>query len=272
MKVGGRQFNRPVGRRILGLIALGALLVGLQRIGWTKPLNVIADYTITPVNSWFAGLGRGGNGFFGTVTKIGQLASQNAGLTAANADLRQRVSQDAELKVENAELRRVLNFSESHNFNLVVARVVAYQPDNFRQFLTINRGSRDGVKVGQAVVGEGILVGNISNVTPTSAEVFLVSDPDFRVAALSQESRATGIVSGQLGGGLLLDQVAQSDTISPGDTVITSGLGGEFPPGLIIGTIDSISTAKGAVFQSAKLSNGLTLSRLDLVSVITGEK
>ncbi len=272
MKVGGRQFNRPVGRRILGLILLGALLVGLGRFGWTKPLNVVADYTVNPIGSWFAGLGRGSNGFFGTIGKASRLAANNAELTGDNADLRQRVSQDAELKVENAELRRVLNFSESHDFNLVVARVVAYQPDNFRQFLTINRGSRDGIKVGQAVVGEGILVGNISEVAPTSAKVFLVSDPDFRVAGLSQESRATGIVSGQLGGGLLMDQIAQSDTITPGDTIITSGLGGEFPQGLIIGKVDSISTAKGAVFQSAKLSNGLVMSKLDLVSVITGAK
>lgn len=266
------NLHRPAGRRIVGLILLAAVLVGAQKQGWLSPLRVVSDYTIAPIGSWFAGLGRGTGGFFGTLGTASRLAEENARLRSENSDLKTRISQDAELKVENAELRRQLNFNENSPFELVEARVIAYQPDNFRQFLTVNRGSRDGLKEGQAVVSQGTLVGKISEVSLSSAKVFLVSDPDFKVAAISQESRASGIVSGQLGGGLLMDKIPQSDTISPGDSAITSGLGGEFPKGLIIGRIESVSSAKGDVFQSARISNGLQLARLDLVAVAVGRK
>ncbi len=262
------NFNRPAGRRILGLVLAGALLVGAQREGWLGPLHVVTDYTVAPIGSWFAGLGRGTGGFLSTAGDLSHLASDNSRLEAEVADLRTQLSQDAELKVENANLRRQLNFNENSSLKLVLARVVAYQPDNFRQFLTINRGTGDGLKVGMAVISEGVLVGKISEVSRSGAKVFLVSDPDFRVAGLCQETRATGIISGQIGGGLLMDKIAQSDTIQPGNTVITSGLGGEFPRGLIIGRVDSVSSSKGAVFQSARLSSGLSLPKLELVSVV----
>lgn len=266
------NLHRPAGRRILGLVLLGAVLVGAQQTGLLKPLNVVADYTIVPVGSFFSGLGRGSGGFFGTLGKVGGLASQNTKLEQEVADLRRKLSEDAELKVENSALRKQLDFKESSPYQLVTARVVGYQPDSFRQFLTINRGSADGIKVGMPVASEGSLVGKISEVSRSSSKVFLVSDPDFRVAAIAQESRAAGVVRGQIGGSLLLDKVAQSEALTPGDTAITSGLGEEFPRGLIIGRIESVSGSEGAVFQSAKIAPSLRFTKLNFISVMIEAK
>lgn len=265
------SLHKPVGRRILGLIVAGALLVGAQRAGWLSPLKVVADYTITPIGSFFAGLGRGADNWWETAGNLSRLAAENKRLERENTELRRRLSEADELKAENASLRRELNFSQGSPFKLLTAKVTAYQPDNFRQFLTLNRGSSDGVKVGLAIVSEGVLVGKISEVSRTSSKVFLLSDPDFRVAAIAQTSRASGIVRGQIGGGLLMDKIPQSDAIEVGDTVISSGLGGEFPGGLIIGRVESVDSAKGAVFQSARVSSSLRLSKLELVSVILEE-
>lgn len=264
------NLHKPAGRKILGLVLLGAVLVGAQQAGYLKPLGVVADYTIAPIGSFFSGLGRGSGGFFGTLGQVSGLAAKNAKLEAEVTDLRRKLSQDAELKVENSALRRALQFQESSSFNLVTARVITYQPDNFRQFLTINRGSADGLKVGMPVASEGSLVGKISEVSRSSAKVFLLSDPDFRVAGVAQESRASGIVRGVIGGSLLIDKVAQSEVLTPGDTVITSGLGAEFPRGLIIGRIESVSGSEGEVFQAAKVAPSLRFTKLDFVSVIAG--
>lgn len=263
------NLHRPVGRRILGLILLGAVLVGVQQAGWLRPLKVVSDYTVAPVGSWFAGLGRSSGNFLGTIGRLGDLAADNSRLESEVLDLRRKLSEDAELKVENAALRRQLDFNESSPFKLVTARVVAYQPDNFRQFLTINRGSNEGIKTGMAVTSEGSLVGKISEVSRSSAKVFLLSDPDFRVAALAQESRASGIVRGLIGGSLFMDKVAQSEALQLGDTLVTSGLGGEYPKGLIIGKIETISNPKGAVFQSARITPSLRLTKLEFVAVVT---
>jgi rod shape-determining protein MreC len=228
----------------------------------------VLGYALSPVGRVFSSTGSGVGGFFHTAGQVSSLAEDNARLSRQVAELRQRLSDDAELRVQNDVLRRQLNFGSTRADQLVPAQVVAYQPDNFRQYLTINRGSSDGLKEGMAVVSEGFLVGKIAEVGPKTAKVFLVIDPTFRVNGLSQETRATGTVHGQIGSGLTMEKIAQSDTIHPGDTIITSGLGGDLPRGLMIGHVESVSSSDNAVFQSAQVASDLKFAKLEIVFVV----
>jgi rod shape-determining protein MreC len=261
---------RPA-RRVIALVVAGSALAAAGWLGWLSPLRSVADYTIFPIAAGFARAGAGAGRFLALVGGVRDLAATNNRLEAEVAALRTRLSQDAELRLENETLRRQLNFNQAGSGQLVAARVVSYQPDNLRQYLTINRGTRDGLKAGQAVVAEGSLVGKISEVSLASAKVFLITDPEFKVGGLDQETRATGTVKGQIGSGVVMDKIAQSDQVKPGDTIITSGLGGEFPKGIIIGRVESVNTQGNAVFQSAQIASGLRLPKLEVVFVETGQ-
>lgn len=144
---------------------------------------------------------------------------------------------------------------------------MAYAGDNARRTLVIDRGSRDGVAPGQAVVSSGSLVGKIERVTDGTAVVFLVSDPEFRVQAISQTDRARGIIRGQLGTGLRLEQVAQSDQLTAKDTILTAG-SDRVPKGILIGQVETIDRSDNELFQAANVRSSLNMSRLELVFVI----
>jgi rod shape-determining protein MreC len=152
----------------------------------------------------------------------------------------------------------------------VAAEVVSAQPDSFRQFITINKGSKAGLAVGMAAMSEGVLVGIVNDVQASSAHVMLVTDPQFKLTAKDQDTNAIGIISGQLGGGLSMDKIGQTDTVKPGDTVTTSGLCGLVPVGLYIGQVQSVDTRANVVFQSAQVATTVRVSALRFVFVVVG--
>lgn len=259
------------GQRIIVIIAAGLVLVLANARGWLSPLHRLAAATISPISGVFNHSGSSVGSFFGLVGSIKDLGAENRQLAAENADLRQKLAEDAELRQQNDALRKQLSFGETAARKLIPAEVVSYQPDNFRQFITISRGKADGISVGMAVIAEGSLVGKVNEVSDHEAKVFMVTDPNFKVGGLDQDSRATGTVSGQLGTGLVMDKIAQNDSVKPGDTIITSGLGGELPKGIIIGRIESVDQKDNAVFQTAQIVSSLKFTRLELVFVMGGQ-
>jgi rod shape-determining protein MreC len=262
--------RRKSRRGVMAAVTGGVLLVIAGALGWLAPVKSATGYLLGGAAGSFARAGSRTGNFLATVGSIKDLSSENAQLRAEVAQLRERLSEDAELRQQNEALRKQLSFGEAAPRQLIPAEVIGYQPDNFRQFLTIGRGSKDGLKEGMAVIAEGSLVGKVAEVTATSAKVFLVTDPNFRVNGLDQETRATGTVRGQIGTGLLMEKIAQSETVRPGDTIISSGLGGELPRGLIIGRVESVNQHDNAVFQTARIVSSLKFPRLELVFVVAG--
>lgn len=260
--------KRRGAKKVLAMVIGAGLLAWIGSGKGLKPLAATANALSNPFVSAFTDTGRSIGNFFATVGSIKDLSARNVQLEREIARLKELLAQDAELRAENARLTKQLGFSRPDDAKLVPAQVTAYQPDNFRQFITIAGGSRQGIKTGQAVVADGVLVGSVVEVMPDSAKVFLVSDPNFRVNGLVQESRATGTVHGQIGSGLIMEKIAQSDQIKPGDTILTSGLGGELPKGIIIGRVESVNQKDNAVFQTALINTGLNLQRLELVFVV----
>lgn len=260
--------RRKGARNIVILVAAGAILVAANSRGYLGFVKSFGGRGVSAIGGWFSQAGNSTGDFVHLVTSVRELNSELDQLRRENATLRTKLSEDDELRHENEVLRRQLGFGETATRRLVPAQVVGYQPDSFHQYLLIGRGSREGVEVGMAVVSEGVLVGKISEVSVSTAKVFLVIDPEFKVNGLDQETRATGTVKGQLGTGLIMDKIAQSDAIHPGDTIITSGLGGELPKGIIIGRVESINQSDNAIFQTAQIASVLKFNRLELVFVV----
>lgn len=254
--------------RIIITITIGFVVVILGWLGTLRPVTGVLSAVSSPVMRMMRISGGGTGGFFGFMGQIKDLNQQNTQLQHEINDLRQQLAQDAQLRVQDAELKQQLNFSQTSSRQLVTAEVIAYQPDNFRAFVTINRGMRDGLANGMAVISQGFLVGKLTDVQDATAKVFLSIDPDFRVAVADQNGTATGIVQGQIGSGLVLHDVPQDQQIKPGDTLVTSGLGGDFPRGLIVGQIEAIDHQDNAIFQSAQVISSIKINQLDLVFVV----
>jgi rod shape-determining protein MreC len=257
-------------RRIWLTVLVGAVLVAAGLLGMLGPLRWAFNHSVVPAGSGLSALGSSAAEALSNVGQVRNLARDNSKLEVANAGLRQRLAEDAEIRRDNVSLRKQLGLDVAGAPPEVAAEVVAFQPDSYRQFVTINKGSRAGIKSGMAVLSQGVVMGTISDVQSTTARVMLVTDPEFSLTAKDQDSNATGIVRGQLGSGLVMDDIAQSDTVKVGDTVTTSGLGGVVPAGLLIGQLQSVNTRSNAVFQSADVQTSLKVNNLRFAFVVTG--
>jgi rod shape-determining protein MreC len=260
-----------VNQRLFGLLVFGVTLVLLGALGTLGPLKAAGGFVSRPVAGALSGAGNTVAGLWDVLGSAGSLASENQKLRSEVASLRQQASANAEVKAQNEELRQQLNVGAVRSDNLIAAEVIGYQPDNFRQFITIGRGSSDGLTTGMAVVSQGALVGTIQEVTTTTAKVFLLIDPNFRVTALDQNApnRPTGTIHGQIGNGLVMDKIAQTETIQPGDTIVTNGTGSEIPKGLIVGRVQTVDKKDNGVFQTAQVTSDVPFNRLEIVYVVS---
>jgi rod shape-determining protein MreC len=211
-------------------------------------------------------------------TRVEELQAQVDALTVENVRLR-------EYEAEVQQLRALLNFVSEYPISAslgaeVISReacdtfpcgdVVGVEPNPYLRYVTINVGTLQGVGIGMPVVSGGAgLIGRVAQVGPRTAEVQLLTDTDSAVAALLQTSRVTGLVVGQPDGTLRMEYIPQEENIDVGDIVLTSGLGGFMPKGLVIGQVTEVLQMDYALFQSAVVRPAIDLSRLELVLVIT---
>jgi rod shape-determining protein MreC len=251
-------------------MAIGALVVLIGLAGRLGPVVWVFDHTLVPIGSGLTQLGSATSADLGNIANIRNLEKQNLSLELQNQQLRQQLAQDAQSVQENQMLRNQLGLDAAGAPKEIAASVVAFEPDSFRGFITINKGTRSGIATGMAVLSQGILIGTIHDVGSSTARIMLVTDPDFKMAAEDQNTNADGVVSGQIGGGLTMGMIGQTDTVHAGDTIVTSGLGGTVPAGLVIGQIESINTSANVVFQSAQVQTQINLSNLRFAFVVVG--
>jgi rod shape-determining protein MreC len=133
----------------------------------------------------------------------------------------------------------------------------------------IDKGSAAGIAVGMPViVSEGILVGKVEEVSDYSAKISLLTNSSSIVNAVDLNTEAKGVVRGEYGLGIILDLVSQADVLNEGDDVITSGLGGNYPRGLLIGRIQEFGFTADKLFQQAVIMPKVKYSELQMVAVI----
>jgi len=125
------------------------------------------------------------------------------------------------------------------------------------------------MRKGMAVVSPTGVVGQVVAVTPWSSKVLLVTDPSSGVDVLVQRTRSRGIVSGSLDDGPIMKYVQRSEDIQEGDRLVTSGLGGVFPKGLFVGTVDEVRKTSFGMFQHVGVSLAVDLSRIEEVLVVS---
>lgn len=195
-----------------------------------------------------------------------KLASEISLLKKENAELK-------EVNTEAQSLRDLLHYKENNQQTAVLATVIARSPSNWSKTIVLNRGEGDGLKIGSAVIDADAVVGQVISLTQDTAEVLLLTDYLSSIDALLQDSRISGIVEGRGVKMLNMNYVIKFKDylVQPGETVVTSGLDGVFPKGIVIGVVEKVNPDATGLFQQISLKPRVDLLRLEHVLVLTTE-
>jgi rod shape-determining protein MreC len=234
---------------------LGALLMWLMR-----PLQIASQGTA----NW--------------ITSLQENYDTLAGFRSENERLRKRVQsleverqKLLEAQATNLRLKQLLDFRSHLSGAAVTASIIANSASSWFQSCLLDKGSADGVRKGMAVVTPLGVVGQVVAVTPRTAKVLLLTDPNSGIDVLVQRTRARGIVSGSLDNGTVLKYVKRSEDIQEGDRLITSGIDGVFPKGLMVGAVIKVHKQHLGLFQFVEVLPAVQSSRVEEVLVVAAE-
>lgn len=248
----------------LRLLACLALAIGLMvmdhRGGWLSTVRARAELLVQPL--WrLAGLpAKLGDSMRDDAASRARLARENRVLRNALLISGARMARLQAAAAENARLRGLLGAAEQGGLDVQLAPILDISLDPTRQRLVLDVGSRQGVSVGQAVIDAGGLLGQVIDVQPTSATVLLLTDPDHAVPVVVSRNGIRLVAYGR-GDRLELANIPVSSDVKVGDAIITSGLGGRFPPGFPIGTITALRRDESRAFLIGDLRPAAQLDR-----------
>ncbi|WP_233486964.1 MULTISPECIES: rod shape-determining protein MreC [unclassified Halanaerobium] len=213
-------------------------------------------------------------GYFSALFSINDLIEENRRLKKEIASIdRQKMIIQSVIR-ENNRLRSMLSFKEANDFEVLGAEVIGNSSTNWEKKIIINRGAEDGIRNRMPVITyNGFLVGKIDYVGSNSSHVMLVNDSEFVVGGIisREDSRAIGLIRGSVGGKKMniMDNIAWNEDIAVGDTVVTSGLSNNYPPGLKIAEITEVTADNYGVSQKAELQLFADTVTIEEVLVIT---
>jgi rod shape-determining protein MreC len=206
------------------------------------------------------------------VEKIKETKIENDKLANENLKFRFKLSQLKEIENENKTLREELELNKKVKFQTEATLVLGQNLSQNRRIIYLDKGEKNGFSEGDSVVlSDGILIGKITKVYPTSAEAELILDKNNRINAEIQEIGIKGIVQGEYGTSVIMGMIPQSAEVKENQTVITSGLGGEFPRGLLIGRIKEVEMTIDRLFQQASIESPVEFRDLRMVWVINNK-
>ena len=227
-------------------------------------------YTVTyPAQKILATTAQKISGFGDTISSIGKLQKENETLFKENIKLQSEIAKLKNVATENEYLRRELKLLPMKKFDLISAQIVGREIYKNSDWILIDKGGSDNLKVGMPVIVEnGVLVGKVDEVYPHNSKIILLTNSKSKINAVTSETEAKGIVKSEYGLGVVLDMVLQTDYLKIGDTVVTSNISQTIPGGLLIGKIAEVQTSEDQLFQRAILSLPINFSKLRFVFVI----
>jgi rod shape-determining protein MreC len=273
--------RREAGRSRLAVIIL-CVLAGVALGVWhsraaarerSDPLTSAVRTVTVPLVRAVAGTTRWANRQIGWLFHGRTLADENRRLRQEVAGLQEEVARLREAEITSERLRAQLGFGLRPPGAKLAADVVTLRPSPHFETMVVSRGTADGVHVGTVVVAPAGLVGHVYDVAPSSAAVLLLTDGNAAVGARVQraQSRATGVCKGSGGPSLSMAYLDRDADVRVGDTIVSSGLGGEkavFPKGLVIGTVTSVADDPTGSTRRVAIKPAVSFSRLEEVYLL----
>lgn len=211
----------------------------------------------------------GNDAFF---TNINNLKEENNKLKEENANLQEALRELEVIKSENETLKEYVNLKDKYtDYTTIPGYVINKDISNYSDTIIVNIGTKDGVAVNMPVISENGLVGHVISVTDSTAKVQTIVDTASSISCSLSASRDNIIVRGTLDGksALRATFIPTEATIMQGDTVETSGIGGIYPKGILVGTVTKVVNTKNITDRYAIIDTAVNFSRLETVLVIT---
>ncbi len=264
-------------KNIVVWVVLGAVLLLILNL----PENIsdraksAVRESLAPLQSALAGFSRKISEGVHAVRGMGGLMTENRKMASELVLLKNRVRDLASLERDNIDLRRQLQFMQPHNRRIIPCEVIARDISGWWQSIRLSKGTASGISTNMAVITTDGLVGKTVGASENTCDVLLISDPRCRVSAQVARTGAFGIASGEgpaFSGQIncIMEFINRNQVVVPGDEIITSGLGGVFPRGLLIGDVEQVTTNSAGLYQSATIIPKADLGTLTYVFVVVG--
>ncbi len=198
---------------------------------------------------------------------LNNMRLENQSLKGRIVEMEARMEGLLESEAINHRLQKLLDLKTRVPGRSVSAAVIGNSASTWFQSLTINKGENDGIRKGMAVISSVGIVGQVVVVARRIAKVLLITDRSSGVDVISRRSRARGIVSGSLDNGPVMKYVKRNEDIREGDRLITSGLDGIFPKGLLVGTVGKVRKESNGHFQHVEVALAVDPSQIEEVLV-----
>jgi len=266
--------TRSVG--VLALVLIGVMIYSAVSGGFATIPETLAGIFVTPFQSFATSVSNGVSGFFGQLTGSGELQDRIEELEKENNELRNQMVDYDELKQTNDWYSEILGLHEENpEYTFASGRVIGREPSDYYGNFTISAGQNAGVSVNDPVVStDGSLVGVVEEVGLTYAKVRTILDPSIKVASQISRTGDTAYTSGSTvdearANRLRMTTLERSSGAAVGDYVITSGIGGVYPKGLLIGSVQEIANATDGMTLDANVDLFAEIYDLKQVMVIT---
>ena len=224
----------------------------------TTPFQIAIHWTLDSMVS-----------FYENYVALWKTRGENTELIDENRKLVNTIINLRELEQENIRLRNLLQFKENYKIQAVVARMMAKDVSSEFRAIRLNRGKSSGIEPNMAVINSEGVVGRILRVTDSTSDVVTILDPLSAVDAYIMRSRARGIIEGLTDSLCQLKFALRVDDIQPGDLLLSSGLGGNFPKGIPVGTIIKVTRKSFGITQKVEVKPSVDFSKLEEVLVVT---
>ena len=271
------KFFKTAGIVVLILLVLVLLLTGIGRLlGGASPLSQFLQAALSPVDKLLGSGVAKLEDIYGYMHDYDQLREEDAALKARIAEMANEVRRSQHANEENERLRTLLNLQRAHmDYAMVDANLISWSTSSWSSAFNIDRGSRDGIEAGDCVITEcGYLVGIVTECGRYSSTVRTLLDPRSAVAARMETAGITAVAAGDFAlmsqGRLKLTYLQDAGVLIIGDTVLTTGSGGVYPSGLVIGTVADLRLDQGGFTEYGIMDPAVELASLRQVFVIRG--
>jgi len=200
------------------------------------------------------------------------IEEENKNLNKKINELKAAIVSYQESYQEAQRLKKLLSLSDDYNYNFISARVIGREQAALSRVILINKGSSDGLKAGMPVVAPPGLIGRLVDVSWHVSKVMLFIDENSNIDAIVQRNRTQGIISGAGSRGLVLKYISKTQDVKEGDVIISSGMGGVFPKGMLIGQVIHVDRQDAGLFLKINVAPYTDLSKLEEVLILSSDE
>jgi len=262
------SFPRSLQTIVILLVVVGLITLALG--GYFSPVTTWFSRITVDAQTWVSDRYMAVVDFLTVPRDVAALQQSNTELEAEVARLQSQVIDLQQQVTETNILSALVDFARANpEYSYKAASVIGRDPSPFLRYVIVNIGSNEGILPGMPVVTDKGLVGRVDAVIAEAARVQLVTDAASAVDVRLQASNTEAMLVGSVTGELSLNSISQDAILQPGDVVLTSGLGGTYPPNILVGQVVSIRKLQSELFQQAAIQPNVDFTRLQFILVIT---